>query len=58
MAELTKHHFSKYFYLFSAVLGILCCARTFSSCSEQRLLSVSVHRIFMVEASLVSEHGL
>ena len=39
MAELTKHHFSKYFYLFLAVLGILCCARTFFSCSEQRLLS-------------------
>ena len=39
MAELIKHHFKKYFYLFLAVLGILCCAKTFSSCIEQRLLS-------------------
>ena len=39
MAELIKHHFKKYFYLFLAALGILCCAKTFSSCIEQRLLS-------------------
>ena len=38
-------------YLFMAPLGLSCCARAFSSCSERGLLFVAV-------ASLVAEHGL
>ena len=46
------------FYLFLAVLGLCCCARAFSSCGEQGLLFVAVHRLLIVVASLVAEHGL
>ena len=44
--------------LFLAVLGLCCCARTFSSCSEWRLLSVEVRGLLIAVASLVAEHGL
>ena len=32
--------------------------RAFSSCGEQGLLFVAVHRLLIVVASLVAEHGL
>ena len=43
---------------FLAVLGLHYFARVFSSCSEQGLLFVVVHRLLVVVASLVAEHGL
>ena len=45
-------------YLFLAALGLHCCARAFSSCGEQGLLFVAVHRLLIVVASLVAEHGV
>ena len=50
-------HFFK-MYLFSAVLGLRCCARAFSSCGEWRLLSVAVRGLLIAVASLVAGHGL
>ena len=47
-----------FIYLFLAALGLRCCTRAFSSCSEQRLLFVAVHRLLIAVASLVAEHGL
>ena len=44
--------------LFLAVLGLRCCARVFSSCGERGLLFIAVHRLLIVVASLVVEHGL
>ena len=46
------------YYLFRAALGLRCCTWAFSSCSEQGLLFVVVHRLLMAVASLVAEHGL
>ena len=34
------------------------CTRAFSSCGEWGLLFVAVHRLLIVVASLVAEHGL
>ena len=45
-------------YLFLAALGLHCCAQAFSSCGEQGLLFVEVHRLLVAVASLVAEHGL
>ena len=50
--------FNKFIYLFLAALGLCCCTRAFSSCSEQGLLFVTVHRLLIAVASLVAEHGL
>ena len=47
-----------FIYLFSAALGLCCCARAFSSCSERGLLFIAVHRLLIAVASLVAEHGL
>ena len=50
------HDFLKVFlklYSVLAVLGLCCCTRAFSSCSEQGLLSSC-----SAQASLVAEHGL
>ena len=44
--------------LFLAALGLRCCARAFSSCSERGLLFVVVRGLLIVVASLVVEHGL
>ena len=44
--------------VFLAALGLRCCVRAFSSCGEQGLLFVAVHRLLIVVASLVAEHGL
>ena len=49
---------NKFIYLFLAVLGLRCCVRAFSSCSERGLLFVVVRRLLTVVASLVAEHGL
>ena len=45
------------FVLFLAVLGLRCCARAFSSCSERRLLFVVVRRLLIAVASLVGSTG-
>ena len=44
-------------YLFMAALGLPCCVRAFSSCSEQGLLFVAVCGLLIVVTSLVAEHG-
>ena len=50
--------FNKFIYLlFLAALGLRCCVRSFSSCSEWELLSIAVHRLLIVVASL-AEHRL
>ena len=41
-----------------AVLGLRCCARAFSSCSERGLLFIAVRRLLIAVASLIVEHGL
>ena len=45
-------------YLFLAVLGLPCCTRAFSSCSEQGLLFIVIHGLRVAAASLVAGHGL
>ena len=45
-------------YLFLAVLGLLCCVRTFSSCSERGLLFVVVCGLLIAVASLIAEYGI
>ena len=55
--ELLVFFFLNVMYLFLVVLGVRCCARAFSSCSEQGLLLVTVHGL-LVGASLVGGHGL
>ena len=44
--------------IFLAALGLCCCTRAFSSCSERGLLFVAVCGLLIVVASLVAEHGL
>ena len=50
--------FSFFLSFFLAVLGLRCCTQAFSSCGEQGLLFVAVHRLLIVVASLVAELGL
>ena len=50
--------FLRFFFLFMAAWGLCCCAQAFSSCGEQGLLFVEVHRLLIAVASLVVEHGL
>ena len=45
-------------FLFLAVLGLRCCTRAFSSCSEWGLLFTVVHGLLIAMASLVVEHRL
>ena len=45
-------------FIYLAVLGLCCCARAFSNCSEQGLLFVVVCGLLIVVASLVAEHRL
>ena len=45
-------------YLFLAVLGLHCCTRAFSSCSERVLLFVVVRGLPIAVAYPVAEHGL
>ena len=41
-----------------AALGLHCCVRAFSSCGEWVLLFIVVHRLLIVMASFIAEHGL
>ena len=45
-------------FKFLAALGLRCCTRAFSSCSELGLLFVAVRGLLIAVASLVAEHGL
>ena len=45
-------------YLSLAALGLPCCLRAFSSCSERGLLFIAVHGLPIAVASLVVERGL
>ena len=45
-------------FLFMAALGLRCCARGFSSCSERELLFIVVCGLCTVVASLIADHGL
>ena len=45
-------------HLFLAVLGLRCCPRAFSSCSEREQLFIAVRGLLIAVASLVAEHGL
>ena len=56
--EFFFNKFIYFIYLFLAVLGLCCCTRAFSSCSELGLLFVGVHGLLTGVASLVAEHGL
>ena len=47
-----------FIYLFMAALGLRCCARAFSRCSEQGLLFIAACGLLIAVASLVVEHGL
>ena len=49
---------NRFIYLFMAALGLRCCARAFSSCSERGLLFVAVLGLLIAVASLVAERGL
>ena len=44
-----------HFSLYLGVLGLLCCVRAFSSCSEWGLLFVAVRGLLIAVASLVAE---
>ena len=46
------------FLFFVAVLGLCCCVRAFSSCSEWGLLFVAVQGLLIVVASLVAGYRL
>ena len=54
----TFYKFIYLFILFSAALGLHCCARAFSGGSERGLLFVAVCGLLPAVASLVAEHGL
>ena len=47
-----------YFLIYFVALGLCCCVQAFSSCGEQGLLFIMVHRLLIVVASLVAEHRL
>ena len=49
----TLFFFGKTIYLLLAALGLYCCARAFSSCGEQRLLSAQVCRLLIAVSPLV-----
>ena len=52
------YKFMYFIYLFLAVFGLCCCARTFSSCVERGLLFIPVRGLLNAVASLVAEHRL
>ena len=43
--------FNKFIYLFLAALGLCCCARAFSSCSEQGLLFLVVCGLLLLQST-------
>ena len=47
-----------YLFLFLAALGLCCCARAFSSCSEWEPLLAVVHGPLIAVAPPIAEHGL
>ena len=49
---------SRFFFIFLTALGLHCCARAFSSCSEWGLLFVLVCGLLIVVASLTVEDRL
>ena len=58
-------HLDNFFYIYLfylliifGALGLRCCAWGFSSCGEQGLLFIAVHRLLIRVASLAAEHGL
>ena len=53
-----KFIFIYLFIYFLAMLGLRCCARAFSSCSEQGPLFIAVCGLLIAVASLVAEHRL
>ena len=54
----TEERWTMDFFFFLAALGLRCCTRAFSSCSEQRLLFVAVRGLLTAVDSLVVKHGL
>ena len=53
--------FNEFIYLFIyllAALGLRCCTRAFSSCSERDPLFIVVHGLLRAVASLVAERRL
>ena len=46
-----------YFIIFLAALGLRCCTRAFSSCSEQGLLFIAVCGLLIAVAPVVAEHS-
>ena len=50
--------FIYFIYLFLAALGLRCCVRAFSGCSEWGLLFVAVRELLSAVASFVAEHRL
>ena len=53
-----KIYLFSYYYYFLAVVGLCCCERAISSCSELGLLFLAVCGLLIVVASLVAEHRL
>ena len=49
---------SSFFFSFLAALGLLCCTKDFSSCSERGLLFIPVFGLLIAVASLVVEQGI
>ena len=43
--------FKKFIYLFLAALGLHCCVRAFSSCSEQGLLFIVVRGLLLLRSA-------
>ena len=46
-----------FIYLFLAALGLCCCARAFSSCSERGLLFIAVCGLLIAVASICCRAG-
>ena len=57
LQQLFNTFIHSFIHLFMAVLGLCCCAWAFSSCGERGLLFIKVHRLLIVVAPLVAEHG-
>ena len=55
---LKLYNFYLFFYLFTAVLGLLFCARAFSSCRKWGPLFIAVRGPLIIAASLFAEHRL
>ena len=55
---LKKIYLFIYLFIFLAALGLCCCVRAFSGCSERGLRFIAVCGRLIAVASLVAEHGL